>query len=72
MLKAVLQNRLDCCRKEDLHLFKVGLESNCKVDAPGHYVEWVSKMIDVYAYIMPSKRIDIGTYEDYMKVKDGW
>ncbi len=59
-------------RKEDLYLFKVGLEGECKVDAPGHYVEWVSKRIDVYAYIMPSKRIDIGTLEDYNKYKDGW
>ena len=59
-------------KKEDLHLFKEGLDSGCKVDAPGHYVEWVSKQTDICAYIMPAKRIDIGTLEDYNKVKDGF
>ena len=57
-------------KKEDLYLFKKGLESGCKVDAPGHYVEWVSKHTDIYAYIMPKKRIDIGTLEDYKKVNE--
>ena len=59
-------------KKEDLYLFKKGLESGCKVDAPGHYVEWVSKHTDIYAFIMPKGRIDIGTLEDYNKVKNGF
>lgn len=56
-------------RKEDLHLFKKGLESGCKIDAPGHFLEWASKHTDTYVFIMPKNRIDIGTLEDYNKAK---
>ena len=56
-------------RKEDLYLFKKALESGCGVDAPGHFLEWFTKHAEVSAYLMPAKRIDIGTLEDYNKFK---
>ena len=56
-------------QKEDLKLFKEALDSGCGVDAPGHFLEWFTKHASISAYIMPAKRIDIGTLEDYNKVK---
>lgn len=57
-------------RKEDLYLFEEALNSGCGVDAPGHFVEWFCKHATVYAYLMPDIRIDIGTLEDYLKIKN--
>lgn len=56
-------------QKEDLKLFKEALDSGCGVDAPGHFLEWFTKHAEVFAFLMPAKRIDIGTLEDYKKVK---
>ena len=55
-------------KKECLKEIKEGIESGCKTDAPGGFIEWFSKRNDVYAYIMPDKRIDIGNLEDYYKI----
>ena len=51
-------------KKECLKDIKEGIESGCKIDAPGGLF---SKRNDVYAYLMPGKRIDIGNLEDYYK-----
>ncbi len=56
-------------RKEYLHKIKEGIESGCKVDAPGGFIEWFANRNSVYAYLMPGKRIDIGNLDDYYKIK---
>ena len=57
-------------KKEDLHLLEKALNEGCGVDAPGNFLEWFTKQTTVNAFIMPGKRIDIGTLEDYNKYKD--
>ena len=47
-------------KKKYLNEIKGGIESGCKTDAPSGFVEWFSKRDNVYAYLMPGKRIDIG------------
>ena len=55
-------------KKECLKDIKLGIDSGCKTDAPGGFIEWFSKRNTVYAYLMPGKRIDIGSLEDYNKL----
>ncbi len=56
-------------KKECLNEIRMGIESGCKTDAPGGFVEWFSKRNNVYSYLMPGKRIDIGNLDDYYKIK---
>ncbi len=56
-------------KKECLKEIKNGIDSGCKTDAPGGFIEWFSNRNDVYAYPMPGKRIDIGNLEDYYKIR---
>jgi len=56
-------------KKEYLKEIKTSIESGCKVDAPGGFIEWFSNKNPVYAYLMPGKRIDIGNLDDYYKIK---
>jgi len=48
---------------------KNGIDSGCKVDAPGGFIEWFCKRNEVYAYLMPGERIDIGKVYAYYKIK---
>ena len=56
-------------KKDSIIEIKNGIESGCKTDAPGGFIEWFCKRNDVYAYEMPGKRIDIGNLEDYYNIK---
>ena len=56
-------------KKECLKEIKNGIDSGCKTDAPGGFIEWFSKRNNVYAYLMPGKRIDIGNLDDYYNIK---
>lgn len=56
-------------KKDCLKEIKEGIDLGCNVDAPGGFIEWFSKRNDVYAYLMPGKRIDIGKLEDYYSIK---
>lgn len=56
-------------KKENLNEIKIGIDSGCKTDAPGGFIEWFCKRNEVFAYEMPGKRIDIGNLEDYYKIK---
>lgn len=56
-------------KKEFLKEIKKGIDSGCKTDAPGGFIEWFCKRNKVYAYEMPGKRIDIGNLDDYYKIK---
>ena len=55
-------------KKDYLYLIKEGLNSGCKVDAPGNFLEWFCKHSKCYVYLMPGKRHDIGSLEDYKKI----
>lgn len=56
-------------KKECLQEIKRGIDSGCKIDAPGEFIEWFCKYNKVYAYEMPGNRIDIGNLEDYNHYK---
>ncbi len=56
-------------KKEILGEIKKGIDSGCKTDSPGGFIEWFCKRNDVYAYLMPGKRIDIGNLDDYNRIK---
>lgn len=56
-------------KQECLKEIKNGIDSGCKVDAPGGFIEWFSRRNDIHAYLMPGKRIDIGNLEDYNRIK---
>ena len=56
-------------QKDYLVEIKKGIDLGCKTDAPGGFIEWFSKRNDVYAYLMPGKRIDIGKIEDYYAIR---
>ena len=49
--------------------FKRGIESGCKVDAPGNFIEWFSTSNKLHAFLMPGKRFDIGNLETYYSIK---
>lgn len=55
-------------KKDYLSKIKEGIDSGCKVDAPGGFIEWFANKYSVYAYLMPGKRIDIGNLDDYYKI----
>ena len=57
-------------KKEDLHLIEEGLEAGCGIDAPGDFLQWFVKRATCYAFLMPGKRYDIGTLDDYNSLKD--
>lgn len=56
-------------KKSDLGLLKKGIESGCKTDAPGSFIEWICKQTAVHAYEMPGQRFDVGSIEGYEKIK---
>ena len=56
-------------KKSDLGLFKKGIASGCKTDAPGSFIEWLCKQTVVHAFEMPGQRFDVGSIEGYEKIK---
>lgn len=55
--------------RNDAKLVQKGIESGCGTDAPGSYIAWLCKQVDVHAMEMPGKRYDIGTIETYEEVQ---
>ena len=41
-----------------------------KLDAPGHYIGWLSKRDQVYGFAFPEDWYDIGTMESYRKADE--
>ena len=56
-------------KRSDLGLFKKGIASGCKTDAPGSFIEWLCKQTTVHAYEMPGQRFDVGSIEGYEKIR---
>ena len=65
-----------CCppfyfyKKEDAKRVSDGIEAGCGVDAPGSFIAWLCGITDVYAMEMSGSRYDIGTVENYNKIKE--
>ncbi len=52
-----------------LQEFAKSLKFGCKKDAPGEFLEYLISKIDVYTYLMPGHRIDIGDLKTYESLK---
>ena len=56
-------------QKETLPLIDQYIAEGNNPDAPGHFIPWLIKHKDVYAYEFSGQRYDIGTMESYEKVQ---
>lgn len=56
-------------KRKDLPLVAKGIEEGCGVDAPGSFVCYLCTKSEVYGYVMPGSRYDIGDLESYEHVK---
>ena len=52
-------------KNEDIMRIEEALNSGIGFDAPGSFAAWLSKQKNMYAYIMPGKRYDIGDLNSY-------
>ena len=59
-------------RSEDVARIAEALEDGCGYDAPGSFAAWLSKKVDMHAYLMPGHRYDIGDIASYEAVKEIW
>lgn len=54
----------------DLKYIMEGIDSeSCGLDAPGSFMAWFCQKANVYSYLMPGKRYDIGTIDSYKYVQ---
>ena len=56
-------------QKEDIGLINEALYEGISHDAPGSFIQWLCRRKDVYAFLMPGKRYDIGNLESYEEAK---
>ena len=56
-------------KKETMPMFKDYMDEGNNLDAPGHFIEWLYKKKDVYAYIFDGECYDVGTHESYEAVQ---
>ncbi|MBR2809389.1 MAG: nucleotidyltransferase family protein [Erysipelotrichaceae bacterium] len=56
--------------RKDVSLVDKGIKDGCGTDAPGSFVAWLAKQVEVHAYEMPGRRYDIGNLESYQQVLD--
>lgn len=55
---------------DDLKYVMEGIHSeSCSIDAPGSFIAWFCQKANVYAYLMPGKRYDIGNVDSYKYVQ---
>lgn len=56
---------------KDLKYVMEGIDSeSCSIDAPGSFIAWFCQKADVYAYLMPGKRYDIGNIDSYNYIQN--
>lgn len=64
-----------CCppfylyKKEDIKLISKCISETTYYDSPGAFAAYLSKKSTLHAFLMNGKRIDVGTLEDYLKLK---
>ena len=56
-------------KKSTLPLYKTFLTVNDQADAPGHFISWLYQQVPVYAFIMATPALDIGTLSVYEKIQ---
>lgn len=57
--------------KADLPKILKAIENGCRYDAPGNLAKHISEVSVLHAMEMPGKRIDIGSLDNYLALKDG-
>ena len=55
--------------KNDVKMVNKALASGSKKDAPGSFINWLYDKSDVYAFLMPGSRYDIGDLKSYENAK---
>ena len=56
--------------KDNISKIQKGIDEGCPTDAPGNFIAWLSDNTEVYTYVMPGKRFDIGSIDGYNKIKE--
>lgn len=54
----------------DIKRIPEALEDGCGYDAPGSFAAWLSKHVDMHAWVMQGHRYDIGDIASYEAVKE--
>jgi glucose-1-phosphate thymidylyltransferase len=52
-------------RREHVPLVERYASEGGNMDAPGHYVQWLTKQVDVYGFRIPGRWMDIGNRQQY-------
>ena len=52
-------------KREHLPLLEQYAAGGSNMDAPGHYIQWLTKQVDVYGFRIPGRWMDIGTPAQY-------
>ncbi len=58
------------CPKDKIAFINEYVKMQNKLDAPGHYIGWLSKRDQVYGFAFPEDWYDIGTMESYRKADE--
>ncbi len=58
--------------RKNVPMVAKAIEVGCGTDAPGSFIAWLYKKVNVYAMRMPGKRYDIGTLESYDLIKEDY
>jgi glucose-1-phosphate thymidylyltransferase len=56
--------------KDEIKLIKKYLDSGFNPDAPGYYIQWCYKKLDLYGFVMKGEWFDIGDIDSYNKAQD--
>jgi glucose-1-phosphate thymidylyltransferase len=56
--------------KRNLKLVKDYLKAGNSPDAPGFYIQWLHKVVDVYGYVIQGPWYDIGDIDSYTKANE--
>ncbi len=57
-------------QKSTVPMIRQYLDAGNKPDAPGNFLAWLSKVKDVYAYVMNGECYDIGTHKALAEVRE--
>lgn len=56
--------------KAHLPLFRQYMEAGFKKDAPGFYLQWLHKQVDVYGHVIEGEWFDIGDIDSYNQANE--
>ena len=55
-------------RREDVKRITGALAAGCGADAQGSFAAWLSRQVQMPAFVKPGKRYDVGDVESYREV----